>query len=385
MSLLSSLRTGHVARRSLLGALGGALAGAAGLTPVWARAGFRDPLDTPAEKRSSPDRRALLAVATAGAAWVAVGSRGLIVRSEDQGRQWVQSDVPVASDLLAVHFPSPSMGWAVGHDGVVLHSADGGRTWVRQLDGRSAATAFEAFYADASAAHNNNDAQGDVQRQAALAQVRKNMGNGPALPFLDVWFESEQKGFVVGSFGQLAGTQDGGKTWAPWMHRIDNPDQLNLNALRGVGGRLCIAGERGQVFELDRTRGRFQAQDTGYNGSFFGIAGSTRALLAFGLRGTAYRHDARTPGAWSPVQMPTEHTLTAGLYDPSSGFVLVDTAGQLLLGGVDGLQWQVVPPARPLRASGVSLVDARTAMLSSLDGMRLTPLQSPEPRQAAVR
>lgn len=331
--------------------------------PLWAGAGYRDPLDTPAAKRASPGQRPLLAVTLAGSTWVGVGSRGLIVRSIDGGQQWVQSEVPVQSDLLAVHFPSATQGWAVGHDGVVLHSADGGLTWSRQLDGRSARTAFEAFYADAGEAG-----------KVSLAQVQKNYGNGPVLPFLDVWFDDERHGVIVGSFGQVATTDDGGKTWQPALHRIDNPDGYNLNAVRGIAGQVFIAGEHGRVFQLDRASGRFRAMDTGYNGSFFGIAGSADVMLAFGLRGVVYRAEAGAPQRWSALPMTGEQTLTAGLYDPARGFVLVNAAGQLLLGGHEGLRWQVLSPARPLRAAGLGLIDPRTALLACLDGAHLTPL-----------
>ena len=118
--------------------------------PALADSTFLDPLDTAAQLRTSNATRPLLAVTRAGDRLVAVGSRGLIVRSEDQGKTWIQSSVPVQSDLLAVNFPNSLNGWAVGHEGVILHSIDGGKTWVKQLDGRVAANVFKKFYAEVS-------------------------------------------------------------------------------------------------------------------------------------------------------------------------------------------------------------------------------------------
>ncbi|HSV71483.1 MAG TPA: YCF48-related protein [Methylibium sp.] len=331
--------------------------------PLGASAGFVDPLDAPAAMRSVPGRRPLLAVTTVGRALVGVGSRGLIVRSENRGQTWEQSQVPVQSDLLAVQFVSERLGWAVGHDGVVLHSSDGGRSWGRQLDGRAAGSTFQSYYASAGTAD-----------EVALAQTQKNQGNGPVLPYLDLWFEDERKGYIVGSFGQIAATQDGGRTWEPWLHRIDNPDQLNFNAIRSIAGQLWIAGERGRLFRLDRTTGRFQAQDTGYAGSFFGLAGHADALLAFGLRGVVYRRDAAGAGRWVAVPMPAEQSITAGLFDPGAGFVLVDAAGQILLGGSDGLRWTAQAPPRPMRAAGLALLDRDTVALAALDGAHVLSL-----------
>jgi photosystem II stability/assembly factor-like uncharacterized protein len=46
---------------------------------------------------------------------------------------------------------------------------------------------------------------------------------GADKPFLDVWFEDEKKGFAIGAFNLILRTEDGGKTWTPWLDRIDNP------------------------------------------------------------------------------------------------------------------------------------------------------------------
>src|SRR5574340_1818382 len=82
-------------------------------------AAFRDVLDTPAAMSPLAQRGLLLGLARAGNAVVAVGQRGHILWSDDAGGHWQQAAVPVSSDLVAVSFPTPKIGWAVGHDGVV--------------------------------------------------------------------------------------------------------------------------------------------------------------------------------------------------------------------------------------------------------------------------
>lgn len=350
MSLTSHMQQ----RRAML--VGGLL-----VWPLAVRARFADPLDTPALTRSVPGQRSLLALAGTAGQLIGVGSRGLIVRSTNRGKDWVQSPVPVQSDLVAAQFANDRLGWAVGHDGVVLHSADAGLTWSRQLDGRSAATAFDAFYAAQGAA-------GEPYR----AQVGKNLGNGPAIPYLDLWFQDERRGFVVGSFGQIAATADGGKTWEPWLHNIDNPDHLNLNAVRGVAGKVWIAGERGTVFRLDSATSRFQAERTEAAGSFFGLSGHDDVVLAYGLRGTVHRRaGSGEGGTWSAVAMPPAQSIVAGAYHPETGFVLLDITGQLLLGSHDGLRWTVRPPARPMRAAGLLMLDRDTVVVATLEGAQV--------------
>lgn len=329
--------------------------------------GFRDPLDHPAEMQSAINTRSLMSIAQAGKYLVAVGSRGLIVRSEDGGKNWAQMRVPVQSDLLAVNFPTAQDGWAVGHDGVILNTRDAGQTWAKQLDGRIAAESFKKFYADAG----SNEAM-----QEAARQVEANFKAGPALPYLGVWFESAEKGFAVGSFGMLVVTSDGGKTWEPWMHRIANQEVLNLNSVRGIGKNVFIVGEHGMVYVLDRAKGIFNKVSTGYAGSFFGIVGTDSALLAFGLKGMVYRSDDGGR-AWVLVKMPAVATLTSGIADPKTQeFLLANSSGQLLRGNKSGNTFELLGTAKPMRYTDLLLSNDGTLVLTGVEGVRSEALSS---------
>jgi photosystem II stability/assembly factor-like uncharacterized protein len=316
---------------------------------------------------NAPARRPLMAVASAGEHLVAVGSRGLVIVSQDQGQTWKQAKVPVQSDLLAAHFPTANTGWAVGHDGVVLRSDDGGNSWSKQLDGRIAAGTFRKHY-------EARVQQGDASAKRALEQLELNFKAGATLPYLDVWFKDTNVGYAVGSFGMLIMTTDGGKTWLPWLDRIDN-DQLNLNSVRGLGGEVFIVGEKGRVYKLDRSRERFVMVDTGYAGSFFGLAGSDNVMLAYGLRGVAYRSEnqGRT---WEPLRMPSEVTIAAGVFDPkTSSFVLVNSAGQMLTGDATARQFAAVKVHRPMRLTGVlALPNKGSVVTTGFAGIALETL-----------
>lgn len=313
-----------------------------------------------------------MAVAEAGDRLVAVGLRGLVIVSADGGKSWKQASVPVQSDLLAVHFPVPTTGWIVGHDGLVLRSDDGGSSWVKQLDMRSAGPAFRRHYQARAAA-------GDGAAVRALKQVEQNFKPGTALPYLDVWFEDAQRGYAVGSYGLLIATTDGGKTWTPWFDRIDN-DQLNLNSVRGIHGDVLIAGEQGRVYRLDRAKGFFESTNTGYAGSFFGLVGNSNARLAFGLRGVVYRSDAKGR-EWQELKMPSEATIAAGSVDPaSSRFLLVNGAGQILVGDAEGQSFVLVQALKRMRLTGVLALPEHRLALTGLAGLVVGKLPAPDAR-----
>ncbi|MDB5982095.1 MAG: photosynthesis system assembly factor family protein [Pseudomonas sp.] len=296
---------------------------------------FIDPLDAPAAEvqgAQQAQRQPLLALAQAGQRIVAVGFRGLIITTDDQGRTWKQSKVPVQSDLVAVTFVSNSKGWAAGHDGVILQTLDGGLNWSKQLDLLTARAAFPNYY------QQKIDGGSQVDQQF-LAEVEKNFEGDTSLPYLGLAFEDESKGFAVGAFGMIASTVDGGKSWQPAVDRIDNDEQLNLNAIRKIGGHLYIAGERGVVFRMDVSSGRFIPVQTGYSGSYFDIVGNDKVLIAFGLRGTAYR--SLDQGAnWQKVDTKTATALYGGVFLADGSLLLVSESGELLLGNDQGKNFE---------------------------------------------
>src|SRR5439155_13096418 len=79
-------------------------------------AAFVDVLDTPAQISPLATKSLLQSVTRAGDRLIAVGQRGHIVVSTDNGATWKQAAVPVSSDLNSVFFIDDKQGWVVGHD-----------------------------------------------------------------------------------------------------------------------------------------------------------------------------------------------------------------------------------------------------------------------------
>ena len=298
---------------------------------------FVDVLETPSQASSLAQHGLLVGLARAGERLVAVGQRGHILTSDDGGQSWQQARVPVSSDLVAVYFPSASQGWAVGHDGVVLHSADGGSSWERQFDGRQVGPAMLSHYQALA-----QSAPDDETLAALVRETQRMTEEGADKPFLDVWFENERVGYIVGAFNLLFHTEDGGRTWTPWMERTDNPSALNLYAIRPVGDELFIVGEQGLLLKLERSTGRFESRPTTYSGSFFGVLGKPGVTLVFGLRGNVFR--SVDGGAnWNQVETGLPASITTGTQLADGRLALLSQAGHLLVSGDDGVSFQLQP------------------------------------------
>lgn len=332
-------------------------------------ADFADALDSPAIQSEKAVQGLFTGLASAGDRLIAVGQRGHIFYSDDAGQQWRQAQAPVSSDLVAVHFPSPLQGWAVGHDGVVLHSSDGGETWSLQFDGRQVGPIMLAYYQRLAAAQPEDQALA-----ARVSEARRMTEEGADKPFLDVWFENDRVGYIVGAFNLIFRTDDGGRNWTPWLDRTDNPSALNLYALRPVGNQLFIVGEQGLVLKLDPAARRFIAIPTPYNGSFFGITGKPGAVLVFGLRGNAYR-SVDDGASWSKVDLGLPLSITASTVSADGRIILLSQAGHVLVSTDDGVSFKLQPQngLAPVAAALVS--GSGSLVLAGARGLRQLPLE----------
>jgi len=335
-----------IAFRLAVAALGLALA--ATLSAPAHGAGFVDPLDAPAAQSPLAARSLMQGGAKAGSRIVAVGQRGHVVYSADDGASWKQASVPVSSDLTAVFFVDDKQGWAVGHDGVILHTADGGEKWDLQLSGRTANDLLLAAMERRVAAE-----PASVDAKKLLAEAQRYKEQGADKPFLDVWFADAQNGYAVGAYNLIVRTRDGGKTWESWFDRTDNPKFFNFYAIRPAAGELFIAGEGGLVLKLDGAAQRFRALTVPYNGSFFGVTDAGSAVVVFGLRGNVFRSEDRG-AAWSKVDAGLPASIVGATRTADGATLLADVGGRVVASSDGGRTFGKVALSTTVPLTGIA-------------------------------
>jgi photosystem II stability/assembly factor-like uncharacterized protein len=286
--------------------------------------------DRPAEIMPMAQHSLLLDVELAGDRAVAVGERGHILVSEDYGRSWRQVPSPTRATLTAVDFADPMHGWAVGHDNVILVTTDGGLSWNHQYP-----------------------------------------KGGPEIRYLDVHFLDARRGLAVGAYGVAAATDDGGETWV--LDTI-HEEELHLNRLsRGPDGRLYMAVEAGDLMLSVDNGQSWEAMDSPYEGSFFGVLPlAARTLLAHALRGHAFR-SIDGGASWTPMEMPAPVLIADAVRLSTGPIVLAGQNEQFFLshdGGRSFEMWRV-----PVQgASAVAECPDGALLATGLNGVhRLTP------------
>ena len=319
------------------------------------------------------DKSLLLDVTCTGQRLIAVGERGHILLSDDQGESWRQVVTPTRQMLTAVSFPTPARGWAVGHDGLILASIDAGESWSVQRDGLLAQRAInkrrlvalqkkqvllrEQLTA-ASVAAEREDLRSAREDAALDIEDLELSLAGPAYapPLLDIAFVDELHGIAVGAFNSLVITRDGGANWSDTGERLDNPLELHLNSIVGDGaGKWWLAGEGGLLFRSVDGAVSWQALPSPSQASWFGIARESRqqSLLVFGLRGNIYR-SLDDGSSWQAAVSSSERSLNGGTFLSDRYALLVGAVGSMLLSEDGGASFTEHPLAQRVNLSAVS-------------------------------
>jgi len=344
-----------------------------------------DVLKTPSTSSPQAVDSLLLDIAKAGGRLVAVGGRGHILFSDDEGKSWQQASVPVSTLLTSVSFVDSVHGWAVGHSGVILHSADGGKNWEKQFDGDQAnkmiITQSEKrveLMNEALAAATEEDAE-DLEYEAeeaafALEDARLDAEVGASKPLLDVLFSSKKEGFVIGAYGYLFKTIDGGNSWANYGDRIENPDRFHLNAINQVqGGALFVVGEAGVIYRSQDLGESWDMLESPYTGSFFGVSGTgdVNVVLALGLRGNVFRSEDGGD-TWEQVEVGTESSLMAVAKGERGRVSIVGNSGSVLLSQDGGRSFTETIRENRLGNASAVYVDADKMAIVGENGVNLT-------------
>lgn len=242
----------------------------------------------------------LLDLTRAGTRLVAVGDRGHVLLSDDEGATWRQIIVPTRAMLTGVTFGSATHGWAVGHDGVILATTDAGLTWARQESGQDLETVL-----------------------------------------LDVLFTDATHGFAVGAYGKFLVTTDGGKIWLP---RSASEEEMHFNQIAaGPDGTLYLSGEMGTLLSSRDGGNQWQKLEVPYDGSLFGLlALDKNSLLVHGLRGHVYA-STDAGASWTPRETAVPALIMGAVRLKSGVIVLGGLGGNFHVsrdGGATFISWQ---------------------------------------------
>lgn len=335
-------------RRMLLAGAGMGLQAVLSPTASRAEEVMPGPLREPATKTARAPRSLLTQLVRAGDRLVAMGERGLVVLSDDGGRQWRQARVPVSVTLTSASFANARQGWMTGHSGVVLHTTDGGETWGLQTDG--------VALAKAALAQSQLQSGTDVGREDRIQRAQRLVDDGADKPLLSICFADAQRGMAVGAYGLAAITDDGGKNWVPCLNRVSDAQGMHLYAIVNHDKTWVIGGEQGVLLRSGDDGASFEPLTSPLKRSFF-AATATRngGFMLAGLLGNACRIE---PGSMTvaKTELPAPITILSCIELRNGRVMLLAQGGRLLVSSDSGANFTEQRP--PLRQQLTSVAEA---------------------------
>lgn len=238
------------------------------------------------QARANIDKVAIIDAAHAGKRMVAVGERGLVFLSDDQGRSWSARSSGHEKAMTGVVALDDKVILASGHSGLIFRSSDGGQHW---------------------------------SGSRPLADMREAQLGVHVLP--------DGRVISFGGYASLLESADGGQSWVARNILGEGTDK-HFYAMAHTGASMVLVGEAGLIATSGDAGKTWASVDSPYPGSLFGVAAIPgKVFIAFGMRGKILR-SADLGRSWQEIDSGT----TSPFF---SATLLKD--GRLLLAGKDGV------------------------------------------------
>lgn len=265
------------------------------------------------------DRFYDVAESAPGELWL-VGSFGKIIKSDDNGRNWIIQRTGGDINLQAIASWDASTAIAVGDDSSLLLTRDGGATW-------------------------------EERTSDALSENIK---------LMDVDVFADGQAWMVGDRGSILRSLDRGETWQLMRERED----VGLQGFARVGERIWVVGEFGTILHSGDDGATWELQDSGTESYLSNVAfRDPDHGVVVGLDGVILVTD--DGGAtWSPVQTSEHNHYFAIAWDGSQWFI-TGANGLIATADAAATDWDV-------RQLGTNDFSWHTSVRHVADGWLLT-------------
>ncbi|MBI1803693.1 MAG: hypothetical protein HY033_12800 [Ignavibacteriae bacterium] len=150
---------------------------------------------------------------------IAVGDKGIVMRTTNAGAEWTTSSTPTTKALRSVYFISSNAGIVVGDNGVILQTIDGGQAWNSiQSDSSNLTSVYFADGLNGWAA-GFDGAVFQTTNAGSVWSRRSISGIDSSTIVTSVFFVDPEYGWMSANFGptrsytRFLKTTDGGVTW----------------------------------------------------------------------------------------------------------------------------------------------------------------------------
>ncbi|MEY4510847.1 MAG: hypothetical protein RLZZ450_2969 [Pseudomonadota bacterium] len=249
-----------------------------------------------------------------------VGRSGVVLMSADKGDTWTSTVVDVDKEkpsLFSVDVLGDGTIVAVGDFGIIVRSTDHGKTWSR--------SSYAAeLPADAPTCTGGPAGGGDNADSIGEARLT------------DVEFVNDQQGYLVGEFGLVARTDDGGLTF---KRQNSCTDRLLYSVAVVTPTRLLAVGADGTAIESTDGGTTWAALPTGTIEHLFGVFADAQRAVVVGAAGTVLARSGEGPLSLAKTDV---HSWLAGAWLDGKGQGVIVGGRAFVLSTRDGAKTQTL-------------------------------------------
>lgn len=184
-----------------------------------------------------------------GSIYYAVGDAGTIIKSANSGQSWTSLNTGISNNLKSVVAINNNLAVAVGNGGTILRTTNGGTSWSLVSTGYSDdISIIHRLPNGILYAVGNNDLILKSTNDGAIWTFETTSFTGFQYNFTDVYFASNDTGFIATNSAEIITTDDGGQNWYLRMTGLFAPMSC-LNFSDGLNG--WVGSINGEIFYTD--------------------------------------------------------------------------------------------------------------------------------------
>ena len=289
------------------------------------------------EKMLTPHDDLLAIDGSEGGKNVAVGKWGLILVTNNRGKSWERRPTDTTKALSAISMTDDKHAFAVGSGGTVLSTQDGGATWRSQASGSKdqllgvhALSSTHAYVVGAFGTLLSTTDGGTIwtRHEIKWDQLIGKIINesGYIEPNLNaIYFSSPTKGWIVGEFGLVLHTEDGGRTWTAQRSGSDLPQLYSVKFIDDQRG--WASGQAGSLIRTTDGGKRWTTVEIDSKRDLYNVSVDGQRLIIVG-DGIAFGSDD-TGSSWKEIRLNSEDRWLAGVLVKDRAALAVGPGGTI--------------------------------------------------------
>lgn len=308
------------------------------------------------------------------------------------------SPADLRPNLFGACFLNAQEGWLIGDRGRIYHTTDGAKTLEKLDAGTARAFLSITCFPDKSLVLTGKS--GIVYRSPDGGRTFEAQPSGTEMNLVSAAFSTQQDGIAVGDAGTILRTEDGGSTWQKVAVPNDIPlpeevadvversDLLFYDVSFPAPDRAFIVGEFGVILTSTDGGRSWTAQKSPVQSTLFGVTFTdANSGWAVGLSSVMLR--TRDAGAtWDKVEIPQRQGFSLSLYTVAvkgKNAWAIGDSGFLLASNDAGETWKLVDvPIQlaatwlrglSLTADGHGMITGAEGLLLAIEGQTFTPLR----------